>query len=234
MFRASDHFNSLGAINLNYLSLYKKLIRKCKKLHKLRRFAKKNGEYFENHHIIPECELKRRGRKPKIIERKWNKVLLTAREHFIAHMFLWKACIQIYGDKHRYTRSTFFAVDNFRKRNASIRANYKITSRTYEFLRQESMKLLVGRIPVNKGIKQPEHGGKNHWNYGNRDNRIGNNHSTSKVWKLGFDDGTFEIVDDLNQWCIRYGYQRSNIAAVFYNRRKYHKDIISVLELNKT
>ena len=63
---------------MNYLKHYTRLIQTRKELPR----KKGNVEYYENHHIIP----------------KWlggddskdNMVLLTAREHFVAHWLLWK------------------------------------------------------------------------------------------------------------------------------------------------
>jgi hypothetical protein len=41
---------------MNYLSLYSKLIRNAQKEKILRKLAKKNGKYYEKHHVIPKCE----------------------------------------------------------------------------------------------------------------------------------------------------------------------------------
>ena len=48
---------------------------------------KRNGEYFEGHHIIPKCKGGTgTSTRPK---NNTNIVLLTAREHFLAHWLLW-------------------------------------------------------------------------------------------------------------------------------------------------
>jgi hypothetical protein len=54
---------------------------------------KRNGTYFEGHHIIPKCKGGTgTSTRPK---NNSNIVLLTAREHFLAHWLLWR----IYGDR---------------------------------------------------------------------------------------------------------------------------------------
>jgi hypothetical protein len=54
---------------------------------------KQNGGYFEGHHIIPKCKGGTgTSTRPK---NNSNIVLLTAREHFLAHWLLWK----IYRDR---------------------------------------------------------------------------------------------------------------------------------------
>jgi hypothetical protein len=54
---------------------------------------KRNGVYFEGHHIIPKCKGGTgTSTRPK---NNSNIVLLTAREHFLAHWLLWR----IYGDR---------------------------------------------------------------------------------------------------------------------------------------
>jgi hypothetical protein len=54
---------------------------------------KRNGSYFEGHHIIPKCKGGTgTSTRPK---NNSNIVLLTAREHFLSHWLLWR----IYGDR---------------------------------------------------------------------------------------------------------------------------------------
>ena len=54
----------------------------------LRIKQKRNGFYFEGHHIIPKCKGGTgNSNRPKNNQ---NIVLLTAREHFLAHWLLWR------------------------------------------------------------------------------------------------------------------------------------------------
>lgn len=77
---------------MNYKKIYKDLIKKAKKENRNKSF----GVYYEEHHIIPECLFKNRSRKgikgfiggnPEDAN---NKILLTAREHFLCHVLLYK------------------------------------------------------------------------------------------------------------------------------------------------
>ena len=63
---------------MNYLNVYNNLINKVKSEGRI----KSGGLYYECHHIIPKCL---GGNNLKD-----NLVLLTAREHFIAHKLLAK------------------------------------------------------------------------------------------------------------------------------------------------
>jgi hypothetical protein len=72
---------------MNYLKHYNNLMN-SRLLLKIDRYTKrKNGEYFEGHHIIPKYKggtgTSSQGLKNN------NIVYLTAREHFIAHWLLW-------------------------------------------------------------------------------------------------------------------------------------------------
>jgi hypothetical protein len=67
---------------MNYEKIYKKLIETAKLLNRI-----KGLEYYENHHILPKCL----GGNNK----KENLVLLTAKEHFLAHLLL----VQMYDGK---------------------------------------------------------------------------------------------------------------------------------------
>lgn len=59
----------------------------------LRLKQKRSGFYFEGHHIVPKCK-GGTGNSTRA-KNNLNIVLLTAREHFLAHWLLWR----IYGDR---------------------------------------------------------------------------------------------------------------------------------------
>jgi len=90
------------------------------------------GIYIENHHIIP---------KSLNGEDKGNIIKLTAREHFIAHLILWK-CL---GGK--MSRAFWYMIH--------IKNKEKLTSRQYEVLRKNAGKYQSNLIS-----------GKNHPMYG--------------------------------------------------------------------
>ncbi len=87
---------------MNYKKIYKNLIDKARSEDR----KKFKGKYYESHHIIPDFMFKNRKRKgpkghlegdPNHFN---NKVLLTAREHIVAHILLYK----IYKDtKYEYS-----------------------------------------------------------------------------------------------------------------------------------
>ena len=72
---------------MNYLNIYKNIIKKAKNENRIKRKrTDSNFIYYENHHIIPKSLCK---------DKLWadfnsNKVLLTAKEHFICHLLLTK------------------------------------------------------------------------------------------------------------------------------------------------
>lgn len=66
---------------MDYKKIYNNLISSRMLIKDIRIDLKKNGQYFEKHHIIPKCK---GGDNSKT-----NIVYLTAREHFIAHWLLW-------------------------------------------------------------------------------------------------------------------------------------------------
>ena len=122
---------------MNYLLLYKKLIRKAQ------RRQQNNPKWFKDkhnkrlpghelHHIIPKCELIDRKRPKKIWNGKWNKIMLTAREHFIAHRLLHKVCLRVYGEHHRLTNDMLYAINCMANR-ISMEI---ITSKTYQYIHQ--------------------------------------------------------------------------------------------------
>jgi hypothetical protein len=66
---------------MDYKKIYNNLISSRMLIKDIRIDLKKNGHYFEKHHITPKCK---GGDNSKT-----NIVYLTAREHFIAHWLLW-------------------------------------------------------------------------------------------------------------------------------------------------
>jgi hypothetical protein len=113
----------------------------------LRLDLKKNGEYFENHHIVPKCK---GGSNDKS-----NLVLLTSREHFLAHKLLWL----IYRDRqmalafHKMLSSNKSQKRFFSSRDyEEAREAYRITNigNTYG-------KAGKGRILKTRGIPRPKH-----------------------------------------------------------------------------
>jgi hypothetical protein len=104
---------------MNYKKIYQDLVdtRLSMKIDRLNQ--KKSGVYFEGHHIIPKSKgglgtSTRAKNNPNI-------VLLTAREHFLAHWLLWR----IHRD-----RSSALAFHKMMSSNDNQKRN--ISSRGYE------------------------------------------------------------------------------------------------------
>ena len=101
---------------------------------------KRNGEYFEGHHIIPKSKGGTgNSTRPK---NSTNIVLLTAREHFLAHWLLWR----IYRD--RASSLAFHKMISFNKNQKRI-----ISSRGYQEAR-EAFRLTNLGNQYGKGIKK--------------------------------------------------------------------------------
>ena len=98
---------------MDYRKTYIKIINNAKKQNR-----SKSNEYFELHHILPKSLF------PLWKNRKSNKVLLTAREHFFCHQLLTK----IYpSSSMTYALIKFYNLPN---------SNYKYTnSKEYERLK---------------------------------------------------------------------------------------------------
>jgi hypothetical protein len=111
---------------MNYLEKYNSIILKAKSKNRI----KNCGIYYEKHHILPKCL---GGDNSKN-----NLVLLTAREHFIAHKLL----TYIYKG-HRGIALAFHRM------SFSKNIKYRISSRDYEYA-----KLLIKSIPISEETKQ--------------------------------------------------------------------------------
>jgi len=116
---------------MNYRHIYCKIISYAKSQNR----HKGDGNYYESHHILPKSLF------PLWKNRKSNKVLLTAREHFFCHQLLAKI----------YTSSEMaFALHSFISRP---NADYKISSKEYERIKIDFSKR---SSEMNKGKKMSE------------------------------------------------------------------------------
>lgn len=109
-----------------YLNRYVKFIEACNE----KNTNPSLDVYSEKHHILPKSMF------PKYSNPKrypWNEVVLTAREHFIAHLMLWKAY-----RNHPMTHAANMMCSFSSRRN----------SRLYESLRRGQGLILKGTAPV--------------------------------------------------------------------------------------
>jgi len=150
---------------MNYQRIYDQIIDRAKKEN---RTKEKGGAYYERHHIIPKCM----GGEGEIAQ--WrthpNIVLLTAREHFLAHLLL----VEIYPKEYKLKHAAWQMV--FRHSKTQSRS-YKVSTRVYERLKIEksiaNAELLTGKTSPLKGRPSPLKGisnlaakGKAPWNKG--------------------------------------------------------------------
>jgi hypothetical protein len=133
---------------MNYERIYNQIIERAKNEQEERIVRKKNGEYFEGHHIVPRClggtgysnawtNLNKRYRNTNIVG-------LTAREHFICHWLL----IRIYPENYKLAHA-FFAMCN--QKNDLQKRNI-ISSRAYNEGRAQRKKFSY----IHKGISYEE------------------------------------------------------------------------------
>ncbi len=109
---------------MNYQKIYNQLIEKARNSKRVR----SKEQYYEAHHIIPKCT----GGLGATWQ--WNShpniVLLTAREHFIAHQLLYR----IYPDNIKIKHALW---SFYKFRNKTHKRDYKISARSYEILKKE-------------------------------------------------------------------------------------------------
>lgn len=107
---------------MDYLDAYRKLITKAS----LEIRSKGKGVYYEKHHAMPKSMGGGKGE---------NLILLTAKEHYVAHHLLWKIC----GNKEMALA--------FKK----MKGNNRINSKDYE-----TMKLKAREVSVECGKRMAE------------------------------------------------------------------------------
>ncbi|MEO6302338.1 MAG: HNH endonuclease signature motif containing protein [Bacteroidia bacterium] len=144
---------------MNYKSIYEKLISSKQKLNRV----KYKGFYYEKHHILPRCL---GGTNDKN-----NLILLTAKEHFIAHLLLTK----IYEGKDK--RKMYFAF----WRMCNTKDGYIPTSSQYENGRKLLSIAFSEERKSKKGIKlnlSDEQRKKLH------ERRLGKKHTAESIKKM--------------------------------------------------
>ena len=124
---------------MNYQKIYNDLILKAKLENRIK--LKRNDPnfiYYEKHHIIPRCL--------NGLNSVDNLILLTAREHFIAHKLL----VEIYT-QNRSLKSALWLMCVISKNH---KRNYKISSKEYGRIREESIKVLIENANTKENIER--------------------------------------------------------------------------------
>lgn len=113
---------------MNYRAIYTSLVFSARAKHRI----KSSEEYFEEHHIFP------RSLFPEYKKNKHNLVLLTAREHYIAHKLLCK----IWPSRAMYAAIWQMSI---KSKKSDSPYKYIVSSREYEWAK----KLFVSELKAN-------------------------------------------------------------------------------------
>lgn len=181
---------------MNYKDIYFRLINSRKLLNR-----SKNDAYYENHHIIPKCFGGRNDQD--------NKVLLTAKEHFIAHLLLTKMYTGKEKGKMCYA---LFRMCKMSKHHQRI-----ITARQFELAKELMMKNCVGENSAFWGRKH------------RKDSKAKMSKTAKEKWK----DEIIrkERTDSLKKYWKKNDNRKNEIGKMFgaYNSKR----IWSIKERNK-
>lgn len=150
---------------MDYKNIYKDLIAKAQ-----RESRKKSREfYFEVHHIKPKS-LGGTGK-----NHEWrthpNLVLLTAKEHFVAHLLL----CEIYPDSEKLKKALWALV------NATKDNRYKVSARVYERTKQEYIQTIKGVPKSKQALEKRTATRKQKGNYGRSQEAIQKGIETRKA-----------------------------------------------------
>jgi len=152
---------------MNYQKIYNQIVDRAKQQFVTGDRKRKNGHYYESHHIIPRCL--------GGTDDKENLVLLTAREHFICHWLL----IRIYPTNKKLV-SAFWNMCNGRQ--SSNQNRYIPNSRIYSESREahaKAMSELLKNVPVKEEWKLKRKSTK-----GRPGTWIGRKHSPESIEKM--------------------------------------------------
>lgn len=119
---------------MNYDLIYQRIIKNAISGGRNR----KDGNYYENHHIIPRCV----GGSNK----KENLVLLTAKEHFVCHKLL----CEIYPDSEKL-KFALWAMCN--QISGDVKREYRISALSYELIKKE---FSLANSKLHKGKKMSD------------------------------------------------------------------------------
>jgi len=147
---------------MNYKKIYDQLILRSKNSNRIKlESTDSNFIYYENHHVLPLCL---GGRDDKT-----NLVLLTAKEHLIAHRLL----VEIYPENESIFYSYFILVHCCNK--FQIR-NFKITKNEYKRISDKNILYVSMRFT---GVNNPMYG-----KFGNKHHSFGRHHSEETKRKI--------------------------------------------------
>ena len=140
---------------MNYLKIYCNLIRKAEQRGYTKKKAKELKLYVERHHTFPVSIF---GKNNRI-------VVLTTREHYIAHVLLEKICIKRYGIKDQRTHKMIWAHISMVGKNNLTKERY------YNSHLYEAARLRISEIKFTEETKR----------------KMSNNRKKSKWWNNGIE-----------------------------------------------
>jgi hypothetical protein len=200
---------------MDYILHYRNLIKKAKTRPKI-------DNLMELHHIVPKSICIMRGKSSQIYDKSYNTVYLTYKEHFIAHLLLRKIAKLYFTETPEYFEKMALALGVMGGKNKKL---YK-HSRLYERIKAERIAIFTQMVIDNHK--------KNVYKHNHTQNHKDNMSITkSKRVMLYFKDGSCIEIENISKWAGLNGYNSSKISDVLYGRRKLHKDIIKVEELEK-
>lgn len=201
---------------MNYLKIYNELTAE-----KSRR-KKGEGTYYEAHHILPKCMGGTRSKE--------NMVLLTGREHFIAHKLLVKIHPENRKFIHAWWRMTFSSKTNYQRGETTLSArNYDDAKTAYSKMKSEYGKTLLGKKNPNFGnrwtwkergydkakMKNRKKGdlSKPETRKKLRDAKLGANNPRAEKWSFRnkLTNEVIEFVGGMKTWCSA---QRTSMTKI--------------------
>lgn len=192
---------------MNYLKVYCNLIRKAENR------TSPEG-YVEKHHIFPKSIF---GKNNRVI-------ILTGREHYIAHLLLQKICEKRYGIRHRSTQKMLCAHINMKSKgrycNSYLYENAMVK-------RSESMR---GELHWNwKGGAVRKYNCKNNKKYNkikyyNKKEKFNTNDNYKRYeYELKHSSGLIVMTKSMRKTCEEYGLDHRTMNKIIKGQRKSHK-----------
>lgn len=120
---------------MNYQKIYDDIILNAQNLNRTR----KDGTYYESHHIIPKCL--------GGLDEEINRVLLTSKEHFLCHKLL----TYIYTKNRKIACAFHFMASNGRHKNSARDYEYAIELVRSLPVSQETIDKHKLSVPILKG-----------------------------------------------------------------------------------
>lgn len=197
---------------MNYRAIYTSLVFSARAKHRI----KSSEEYFEEHHIFP------RSLFPEYKRNKHNLVLLTAREHYIAHKLLCKIWP---------SRSMYAAIWQMSMKSKKADSPYRkiVSAREYE----HAKKLFVAELKANHwGMdfvefnKRPERRArssevaKENWNNQKFRSKM-LDMVKQKIWSKVRCITTGQVFDSINEAKRYFNIKAFHISTVCQGKRKY-------------